>query len=55
MTHEMLVIEKIQQIQKDLVVLVSGKSRNIVLAKLRNFEADEAAEAEKIANRKLED
>ena len=43
MTHDMLVIEKIQQIQKDLVVLVSGKSKNIVLAKLRNFEEDEAA------------
>eukprot|EP00353_Schmidingerella_taraikaensis_P006213 CAMPEP_0185574366 /NCGR_PEP_ID=MMETSP0434-20130131/5848_1 /TAXON_ID=626734 ORGANISM="Favella taraikaensis, Strain Fe Narragansett Bay" /NCGR_SAMPLE_ID=MMETSP0434 /ASSEMBLY_ACC=CAM_ASM_000379 /LENGTH=47 /DNA_ID= /DNA_START= /DNA_END= /DNA_ORIENTATION= len=38
MTHEMLLIDKIQQIQKDLVVLVSGKSRNIVLVKLRDFE-----------------
>ena len=38
MTHDMLMIEKIQQIQKDLIVLVSGNSRNIVLAKLRNFD-----------------
>ena len=45
MTHEMLSIEKIQQIQKELIVLCSGKSRNIVLAQLRNFEEEEAQEA----------
>jgi len=39
MTHDMLIVEKIQAIQKDLIVLVSGKSRNIVLAKLRDFDA----------------
>lgn len=45
MTHEMLSIEKIQQIQKELIVLCSGKSRNIVLVQLRNFEEEEAQEA----------
>ena len=47
MTHELLAIEKIQQLQKDLVVLVSGKSRNIVLAKLRDF--DQCTKARKEA------
>ena len=36
MTKDLLIIEKISMIKKDMIVMVSGGSRNICLLKLRN-------------------